>query len=85
MKAVDKVIGKVALPIIAVAGFLLIIAVVFSSQGTNNENNAYIRVINCILSKNAATRQQEDIESCYQTVEKESHISLQRYDGNTNR
>lgn len=80
MKTTDRVIGKLALPLIAAAGFLLIFSFVVSTKTKNEENNAYIRVINCIVSENANSRVQSDIETCYQTVEHETGVKLQRYD-----
>lgn len=85
MVTVDKIIGKLAIPIIAIAGVLLIIIITLSSQGTDNENNAYIRVINCVVSIPATTRTQSDIESCYLTVENDLNVDLRRYDGSSNK
>lgn len=50
------------------------------SRDVNAENNAYIRVIDCIISKNAVNRSQEDIETCYQSVERDTQVHLKRYD-----
>ncbi len=80
MKTTDRVMAKVGLPLIAAAGFLLVIAFVLSIKTTNKENNAYIRVINCIISENAVSRTQSDIEACYSSVEGQLHVKLQRYD-----
>lgn len=79
-KTVNKIFPTIALPIIAVAGVLLIVLMLADTRGKNNENNAYIRVINCIVSYNASDRTQEQIENCYVTVEHDLNIKLQRYD-----
>lgn len=79
-KAFDKLMPKIALPIIIAAAVLLIFAMVTSSKSTGEQNNAYIRVINCIVSYNASERTQDDIETCYLTVERDLNVKLQRYD-----
>lgn len=68
------------------AAFVIIVpslGVIYNSTLTSRRNgktnNAYIRVINCILSKNAAGRVQQDIEDCYIRVEKDQKIKLDRY------
>lgn len=80
MKTADRVMSKIAIPVIAAAAVLLVIALALDTRGTSNQNNAYIRVINCIVSYNASTRTQEQIEQCYTTVERDLNIRLQRYD-----
>lgn len=80
MKTTDRVMGKIAIPVIMVAGLLLIAAMISSARGTSKENNAYIRVINCIVSHNVGGRTQEDIKRCYMTVENDLQIDLKRYD-----
>jgi hypothetical protein len=80
MKSIEKIYSKIALPIIGVAGILLILVFVLATKGQSKENNGYIRVINCIISIPATTRAQEDIETCYSTVEKQVGVKLQRYD-----
>ena len=84
MITLDKVMPKVALPIIIFAGLLLVFMMLSRGQTTNDQNNAYIRVINCIVSHNASTRTQEDIESCYIRVERDLRTTLQRYDSSDN-
>lgn len=79
----EKVISKIAIPVIIAAGMLLITALVLTSQGTTNQNNAYIRVINCIVSYNANERKQSDIDNCYKTLERDLGITLQRYDSSS--
>lgn len=76
----DKVIGKLALPVIALACGLLVLVFVLTIKSSTKENNAYIRVINCVISIPARTRTQEDIEQCYVVVEKDLDVKLQRYD-----
>lgn len=80
MSKTDTVIQKVALPLIALAAVLLIVLYIGSVKDTSKENNAYIRVINCIISIPATTRDQNDIEHCYSTVEHDLGVKLQRYD-----
>jgi hypothetical protein len=80
MTRIDKVIQKVAIPVIALASGLLIVFYVSSAKETSHENNGYIRVINCIISENITTRTKTDIEQCYQTVEAQTGVHLQRYD-----
>lgn len=80
MKVADRVISKIAMPVIIAAGILLIAWIVLDAKGTTTETNGYIRVINCVISVPAGTRTQGDIETCYIKVEKELNIKLQRYD-----
>lgn len=80
MNKTDRVMAKFALPLIALAGVLLIIAIASSTKTTSEQNNAYIRVINCIVSYPATSRTQDDVEGCYRTVEREMNTRLQRYD-----
>lgn len=80
MRNVDKFVGKVALPIIAIIGILLVAIFFIAIKGSTQENNGYIRVINCVISIPAKTRTQDDIEQCYRTVEKDIGVKLQRYD-----
>ncbi len=63
-----------------VAAFIIVFVSVSNVQKINNESNAYIRVINCIVSYTATTRKQSDIERCYVSVEKQMNVKLQRYD-----
>lgn len=76
----DKIIPKIALPVIVAAALLVVFVAVDESRRTSEENNAYIRVINCIVSQNAKDRAQSDIEQCYATVENDLGIELTRYD-----
>ncbi len=79
-KTLDRLMPKIALPIIIVAGTLLLFFLFVSAKNTGEQNNAYIRVINCIVSYNVDTRTQEQIENCYTTVERDLDTRLQRYD-----
>lgn len=76
----NKIIPKIAIPVMIVAALLIVFVVVDGGRKTSEENNAYIRVINCIVSHNASDRTQADIEGCYLTVERDLDIHLQRYD-----
>lgn len=80
MRATEKIIAKIALPTIAIAAALIIVLFVASARATNNESNAYIRVINCIISIPATERTQNDIENCYINVERDLDVELKRYD-----
>lgn len=82
-RTADKIIPKIALPVIFFAGMLMFAAIMVDTRGTSEQNNAYIRVINCIVSHNASRRTQEDIESCYVAVERDLDTKLQRYDEDT--
>ncbi len=79
-RTADNILQKIALPVIAIAGIMLITAFVVSTKNTGEQNNAYIRVINCIVSYPATSRTQDDVEQCYKTVESELGVTLQRYD-----
>ena len=79
-KTLDKIMLKIAIPIIASAALLLVFMFLAKGQSTTDQNNAYIRVINCIVSHNAGDRTQEDIENCYIEVEGDLNTTLQRYD-----
>lgn len=79
-RALNKIIPKIAIPIMVLAALLIVFVVVDGGRRTSEENNAYIRVINCIVSYNASGRTQADIERCYLTVERDLNIHLQRYD-----
>lgn len=83
MKTTDKIIAKIALPVIGLAAGLLIFTFVASSKSTTEQNNAYIRVINCIVYYKPSTRTEADIEHCYKLVEGQTHVKLQRYDSST--
>lgn len=76
----DKVFQTIAPTVIMLAVVLLIIPIVLQSKITSRENNAYIRVINCVLSYTANERTTNDIENCYTTIENQLNTRLQRYD-----
>ena len=88
--AVDKIMPKIALPVIIAAGIVLMFFTISSLFAINShdhesneeikENNGYVRVINCIVSYPPMSREQENIENCYRTVENDLGIKLQRYD-----
>lgn len=68
------------------AAFVIIVfslGVIYNATLTNRKNgklnNSYIRVMNCILSKNATSRVQQDIEDCYVRVERDQKVKLDRY------
>lgn len=63
-----------------VIGFGAIYARLLASTSRGIESVARNRVNNCILSKNANTRTQSDIESCYKVVERDLGVHLKRYD-----
>ena len=66
--------------IIIFLGIFVLIVFTSSSNNLSKENNGYTRVINCVISKNAVSRSQGDIENCYQKVESDLEIKLHRYD-----
>lgn len=80
MTKTDKIMSKIALPIIALAGMLLVTFIVLDARSTTHENSGHTRVINCGISVPATVRTQDDIEDCYKKVETELGIKLQRYD-----
>lgn len=80
MSRTDRVMTAFALPLLVVSGMVLIGMLIVGARNVTDDNNAYIRVINCIVSHNASERTQEDIESCYDTVERDTGIKLQRFD-----
>lgn len=75
----DKIIPKIAIPLIVFAGMLVITLTVNEQTEVGNNTNAYIRVIECIVSQDTTTHNQADVENCYTTVEKNFNIKLQRY------
>jgi len=79
----EKVFLKIAPIVIGVAS-LLIIVLMLQLNKTNKkvaETSAYTRVTNCIVSASAVPSfTQEEIERCYVQVEKNTHISLERFD-----
>lgn len=75
----EVIISRLAPYVILSAGVLLIFLVLFEGRTTNRQNNGYVRVINCIISVPATVRTQEDIDHCYEVVETDLHIKLQRY------
>ena len=82
-RVMDKVIPRIALPIIILAAVLLVFNIISSSKQTGEENNAYIRVINCIVVAHAVDDNQsinKDVDLCYATVEADMHVDLKRYD-----
>ena len=80
MRRLDSVMSRIALPTIALAGVVLISFFVISIGDATRDNNAYIRVTNCIISSPSESRTQTSIESCYQNVEKSLELKLERYD-----
>lgn len=77
---IEKVILKIALPVIALAAGVLIMFFLLDTRDTSKQNNGYVRVINCVISVPATVRTQQNIENCYEAVEKDLNITLQRYD-----
>lgn len=80
---VDKFFQRIALPIILMAILLLFGFMLnhnINTEKESTESNAYIRVINCIVSIDEAERLQGDIEKCYSAVEKDLNVKLKRYD-----
>lgn len=66
--------------VVIIAGLFLIYISLLSSKGRSKQTNALIRVTACIISKNAKSRAQSDIEKCYQVVQQDTGVTLPRYD-----
>lgn len=75
----EKAISKIAPFVIFFAGIIIILLVVTDIRGTSRQNNGYVRVINCIVEIPATVRTEEDIDRCYEVVEKDLGITLKRY------
>lgn len=85
MSKAEKIIQKLALPLIVIAAVFIMLAFVFMTKSKVDENNGYVRVINCIIvlhSEHDTQPVANDIENCYVQVEQQMHIKLQRYDTN---
>lgn len=83
IKHVENIFIKLAPWLIACAAVLLIFTIGQLSKTSNavEETSAYTRTSNCILGKSAKLPVlQEDIEECYEQVERDSGISLERFD-----
>lgn len=65
-----------------VIAFGMVVLFMAASKNSSDakENTAYVRVINCIISKNANQRTQTDIEKCYSVIERDFGLKLVRYD-----
>lgn len=75
----EKFISKIAPFVIFFAGIIIILLVVTDIRGTSRQNNGYVRVINCIVEVPATVRTEDDIDHCYEVVEKDLGITLKRY------
>lgn len=79
-KVVDNLFQKIAIPVIVFAGVLILFFTISNNANTSSENNAYVRVINCIISFTPDNRTRAEIEACYVTVENDLNVTLKRYD-----
>jgi hypothetical protein len=80
MRKLDpKIINSLPFFVI-ICGLFIIYSAVVKNRHVGKENTAYVRVLNCIISKNAVGRTQKDIEHCYQVIQGEFHVPLTRYD-----
>ncbi len=80
---VDNIFGKLVPLLICIAGIMLIFVILQLGQTSNSvaETAAYTRVSNCIVAKSANPDfTQDEIERCYVQVEKNTGISLERFD-----
>lgn len=79
----ENIFIKLAPVVMIVAAVILVALFVEQSRTTQviDETGAYIRVSNCIDAKVASPpTTQEEVEKCYVQVEKQTGISLQRFD-----
>lgn len=86
MNRIERMLSKIALPIIGVALVLLVIMLVRLNQTSRSveETSAYTRVSNCIVAKVAEPPTvQDEVEQCYVQVEKDTGVTLQRFDEQT--
>jgi hypothetical protein len=83
---ISKFFLNIAPWLIGIAGIMIVIGLYQENvtQYKVVETSAYTRVTNCIVAKNGYQQiKQLDVEKCYQQVEKESHIKLERFDTQT--
>lgn len=80
----ENFIQRFALFIILFAAITLIGYFIIDGRATDNQNNGYVRVINCIISVPANTRTKDDINNCYVEVETDLGIKLERYNNHPN-
>lgn len=66
--------------IIIIAGILFLYITIITNRKNGLVSSAYTRVTNCVISKNATSRSQGDIEKCYSVIENEFNLKLKRYD-----
>lgn len=79
----ERIFVNLAPILIAVAAVLLVV-LMYQLDRTKyavQETAAYTRVSNCMVAKvMTPPTTQEDVEKCYVQVEKDSNISLERFD-----
>lgn len=86
MNRIEEIVSNFIIPIFIVATAVLVLLMISLSNTSRHvdETSAYTRVSNCIVAKLAgATIPQIEIEKCYVQVEKETGISLERFDMQT--
>lgn len=66
--------------IVILGGFMVLYTSTLTNRKVGINNTAYVRVLNCIIARNATQRTQSDIEHCYTVIEQEFHTTLTRYD-----
>lgn len=84
---VEKVFVRLAPILIAVAAVLMVVTImqIDETKYQVKETAAYTRVSNCVVAKVAnPPTTQDDVEKCYQQVEKDSQINLERFDFQVN-
>jgi hypothetical protein len=66
--------------LVIIIGLAVLYRTTLDNRAIGRTNTAYVRVLDCIISKNAVGRSQEDIEHCYDVIEREFNTNLTRYD-----
>jgi hypothetical protein len=68
-------------PLIGVIiGFFLVYAGIHTNRRISRENQTYDRGVACIVSINAKDRSQDQIERCWEQVQKDTGVEIKRYD-----
>ena len=78
----ESFLNRFGIIILIVAGLTFFGFFLLKSNNTTQENNGYLRVINCVSTVPGSQRTANDIEKCYQSVENDLNVTLQRYNKN---
>ena len=79
----EKIMQKLALILIMIAGILAVFFILTSltrTQGVSKDNNVYVRYIACALSVDPEERRREIIKDCWDHVTEEADREVHRYD-----